>query len=110
MDPQKLYETLKKSQEPKGYYFNYNTNLVFELLQNLIAIKDQIGYMACPCRLNSGDKENDKDIICPCQYREEDVKEFGTCYCGLYVSKENYENKIAHTYIPDRRHPEKILL
>ena len=29
---QKLYEMLKKSQEPKGFYFSNNKEMVFELL------------------------------------------------------------------------------
>ena len=50
--------------------------------------RERYGYMACPCRIASGDREGDRDIICPCEYREADVKEFGSCYCNLYVSKE----------------------
>jgi ferredoxin-thioredoxin reductase catalytic subunit len=94
MDAEELYQMLKKSQEPKGYYFN----------------KERYGYMGCPCRLVSGDKENDRDIICPCVYRTPDVEEYGSCYCNLYVSKEWNEEKIPHAYVPERRPPEKILL
>ncbi|MBW1827289.1 MAG: ferredoxin:thioredoxin reductase, partial [Deltaproteobacteria bacterium] len=70
MDAQQLYEMLKKAQEPKGFYFNTDKERVFDLLNALITNKNRHGYMACPCRLASGDKENDKDIICPCVYRE----------------------------------------
>lgn len=74
MDIKNLYENLKKVQEPKGYYFNKDLDLVYELLDSLINNKDIYGYMACPCRLACGDKVADKDIICPCEYREADVK------------------------------------
>ena len=43
--------------------------------------------MCCPCRLAAGDREWDRDIICPCVYREPDVAEYGSCYCNLYVSR-----------------------
>ena len=59
--------------------------------------------MVCPCRLSSGNREKDRDIICPCVYRTEDVAEFGSCYCNLYVSREWNEGKIAHEYVPERR-------
>ena len=85
---EKLYETLKKVQEPKGYYFNRDKKKVIELLESLIVNKKRYGYMSCPCRLASGDREMDKDILCPCVYREEDVKKYGSCYCNLYVSNE----------------------
>ena len=108
MDAQQLYEMLKKAQEPKGYYFNTDKERVFDLLEALITNKNRYGYMACPCRLASGDKENDKDIICPCVYREPDVEEYGSCYCNLYVSKEWNDEKIPHRYVPERRPPEKM--
>lgn len=108
MTPEKLYETLKKLQEPKGYLFNKNRTMVMELMEGLLENKDRYGYMACPCRLASGSQQDDRDIICPCVYREDDVREFGSCYCGLYVSREWNEDKIPHECVPERRPLEKI--
>lgn len=105
---EKLYETLKKVQEPKGYFFNKDRERVDDLLSSLLKNKERYGYMCCPCRLASGDREKDKDILCPCVYREPDVKEFGSCYCNLYVSQAWNEGKIAHDYVPERRPPEKF--
>ncbi len=108
MDPKQLYEALKKTQEPKGYYFNADPDRVMQLMEGLILNKERYGYMACPCRLASGDREADKDIICPCVYREPDVKEYGSCYCNLYVSRAWNEGSIEHAYVPERRPPEKL--
>ena len=104
-NPEQLYETLRKIQEPKGYFFNKDKEMVLELLASLQANKDRHGYMVCPCRLASGDRGQDRDIICPCVYREPDVKEYGSCYCGLYVSRDWNEEKIPHEYVPERRSP-----
>ncbi len=109
MDSEKLYETLKPIQEAKGYHFNADRERTMELLEALIANKDRYGYMACPCRLASGDRDNDKDIICPCVYREPDVAEYGSCYCNLYVSREWNEGTVGRPYVPERRPPEKIV-
>ena len=108
IDTGKLYEMLKKSQEEKGYYFNEDRERVFDLLEALKVNKERYGYMACPCRLANGEKDQDKDIICPCVYREADVKEFGSCYCNLYVSREWNQGTIPHEYVPERRPPEKF--
>ena len=108
MEIEELYKRLKKIQEPKGYYFNKDKERVFELLEALLTNKDRYGYMVCPCRLATGDREVDNDIICPCVYREPDVEEFGSCYCNLYVSKEWNDGAISHEYIPERRPPEKM--
>ncbi len=107
MKAEELYEKLRKIQEPKGYFFNRDKELVFDLLNGLLTKKERDGYMACPCRLSSGDYESDKDIICPCIYREPDVKEYGSCYCSLYVSKEWNEGSIPHVVVPERRPPER---
>ena len=103
MKPQELFEMLKKTQETKGYFFNKDRERVLELMEALLTNKERYGYMACPCRLAWGDRESDKDIICPCVYREPDMKEFGSCYCNLYVSKEWNEDKMPHAYVPERR-------
>lgn len=109
MDAKQLFEALKKIQEPKGYFFSNNSERVMDLMEALIVNKERYGYMVCPCRLASGDREADKDIICPCVYREPDVAEFGSCYCNLYVSADWNDGKIAHEYVPERRPPEKIV-
>jgi ferredoxin-thioredoxin reductase catalytic subunit len=83
--------------------------MTMALMESLLENKKRFGYMACPCRLANGDYENDKDILCPCVYREEDVKEYGACFCGLYVSKEWNEGKIEKQVVPERRPPDKII-
>ena len=107
MEVEQLYEMLRKMQEPKGYFFSRDKEWVLDILRGLLTNKERYGYMSCPCRLASGDREKDKDIICPCVYRAPDVEEYGSCYCNLYVSKEWNEDKIPHVYVPERRPPEK---
>ncbi|WP_147821561.1 ferredoxin-thioredoxin reductase catalytic domain-containing protein [Salidesulfovibrio onnuriiensis] len=110
MDAKQLYEQLRKLQEPKGYYFNKDMeNMTMPLMESLLENKKRFGYMACPCRLANGELELDKDILCPCTYREPDVKEYGACYCGLYVSREWNDGEIEHQTVPERRPPEKII-
>ena len=105
---EKLYDMLQETQEPKGYYFNKDKERVLELLQGLLVNKERYGYMCCPCRLAANDRAHDKDIICPCEYRTPDVKEYGSCYCNLYVSEDWNNEEIPHDYIPERRPAEKL--
>jgi ferredoxin-thioredoxin reductase catalytic subunit len=44
MDAQKLFEMMKKVQEPKGYFFNKDRERTFELLEALIKNKERYGY------------------------------------------------------------------
>ncbi len=105
---EKLYEMMKKSQEPKGFFFNKDRERVLELLEALLKNKERYGYMCCPCRLASSKREQDKDIICPCEYRSPDVEEYGSCYCNLYVSQDWNDEQVCRQYIPERRPPEKF--
>ena len=108
MDAEQLYATLRKAQEPKGYYFSNDHERVMELMEALLRNKQRYGYMACPCRLAANDREADRDIICPCVYRAPDVEEYGSCYCNLYVSKAWNEGAVPHAYVPERRPLEKM--
>ncbi len=76
-------------------------------MEGLQANEQRYGYPSCPCRLASGILEYDRDIICPCDYRDPDVAEFGACYCRLYVSKEVSEGKKELPLVPERRPKEK---
>ena len=107
MDSQQLYYIMKRVQEPKGYYFNADRLRTFELLHALLVNKERYGYMGCPCRLLSGDRKKDKDILCPCVYSVPDIEEYGSCYCNLYVSEDWNERRIPHVYVPERRPAEK---
>lgn len=108
MTPRELYEILRKAQEPKGYFFNRDEELTMGLMEGLLANKARYGYMVCPCRLASGDRQKDADIICPCAYRQADVAQYGSCYCALYVSADWNDGKLARDYVPERRPPEKM--
>lgn len=80
MNADKLLEALKKIQEAKGYLFSHDRSKLFDLLEGLLVNRDRYGYMSCPCRLASGNREWDRDIICPCVYRDDDLRDYGRCY------------------------------
>lgn len=107
MTAQELRDMLAKAQEPKGYFFNKDEKMTLQLLEMLLVNKERYGYMSCPCRLSADDRDWDQDIICPCTYREADVDEYGSCYCGLYVSRDWNEDRVDRRYVPERRPPAK---
>ena len=74
------YERLKKEAESNGYYLNPDVEFTKQLVRGLLTNEKRYGYPACPCRLASGNKDEDLDIICPCDYRDPDLTDFNTCY------------------------------
>lgn len=102
-----LYTGLDEEAESYGYHLNPDTEFTMELVRGLLVNEKRYGYQACPCRLATGKKEEDLDIICPCDYRDADLNEYGACYCALYVSQEIKDEKKEAEPIPERRPPNK---
>jgi ferredoxin-thioredoxin reductase catalytic subunit len=103
---EKLFTRLNEEAESAGYHLNPDREFTLGLIEGMLVNERRYGYWACPCRLASGVKKEDLDIICPCDYRDVDVAEYGTCYCGLYVSQDVVDGKRKVTRIPERRPPE----
>jgi ferredoxin-thioredoxin reductase catalytic subunit len=106
---EKYYESLKKFAPTKELILNQDWKIVEPLLEGLLKNGERYGMRTCPCRLAAGNREKDKDIICPCIYAKPDIEQYGACYCWLFVSDEWNEMKIPHVQIPERRPLERIL-
>jgi ferredoxin-thioredoxin reductase catalytic subunit len=42
------------------------------------------GQRFCPCFEPSSDEQLNKKMMCPCEYVEDEIKEYGTCHCALF--------------------------
>ncbi|MGB9724224.1 MAG: ferredoxin-thioredoxin reductase catalytic domain-containing protein [Chloroflexia bacterium] len=102
-----LYRKLEREAESAGYHLNPDADFTRELVRGLLINQRRYGYLSCPCRLAAGVKEEDLDIICPCDYRDADLAEYGSCYCGLYVSQAVLRGERELRAIPERRPPEE---
>jgi len=105
-DVDTLYKRLDREAEASGYHLNPDQDFTRGLVEGLLINEQRYGYRACPCRLAEGDKQKDLDIICPCDYRDADLLEWGSCYCALYVSNEVLRGEQEVQPIPERRPPE----
>lgn len=106
---ERLYLRLKREAEASGYHLNPDVEFTHALIRGLLVNGDRYGYWSCPCRLASGSKADDLDIICPCDYRDADLSEFGACYCALYVSDRVADGREKANPIPERRPPRREL-
>jgi len=104
---EKVRQRAESDAKTYGYYLNPDPDFLKDLLEGLKQNEDRYGYPSCPRRLASGKFEFDRDIICPCDYRDPDVVEYGTCYCALYVRKDLFEGKTPILPVPERRPLEK---
>ncbi len=103
----RVYTKIKKDAEANGYHLNPDAQFAGDLVRGLLINEKRYGYAACPCRLASGVKKEDLDIICPCDYRDADLAAHEACYCALYVSGGISAGKGTAKAIPDRRPPKE---
>jgi ferredoxin-thioredoxin reductase catalytic subunit len=97
----------KRDSKSRGYFLTSDENLLQDLLEGLRENEERYSYPSCPCRIGTGNFEQDRDIICPCDYRDLDIVDYGRCYCSLYVNQEVFEGKQEFEPIPERRPLEK---
>lgn len=91
--------------EAGGYHLNPDREFTRDLVRGLLANRERYSYISCPCRLASGDREDDLDIICPCDYRDPDLADYGACYCALYVTVDVEAGLSTPDPVPERRPP-----
>lgn len=101
----KLRKRLSQVAEKSGYHLNPDDEMTRDLVRGLIVNEKRHGYPGCPCRLSADDKQEDLDIICPCDYRDPDLGDYGMCYCALYVSGGILKGSKEARPIPERRPP-----
>ena len=66
---EKFYQALNREAEAGGYHLNPDIEFTKNLVRGLMKNEQRYGYRSCPCRLASGKRAEDLDIICPCYYR-----------------------------------------
>jgi len=74
--------------EGKDFMLNPEKKHVDLIFKGLKVNEKKYGLKLCPCRLRDGTKETDLKLICPCNFKEQEIwaKE-GRCWCGLFVKR-----------------------
>ena len=103
----KIYSRLNGEAVRAGYSLNPDAGFARDLVRGIMINERRYGYGSCPCRLASDDRRLDLDIICPCDYRDADLADFGACYCALYVSGEVLRGEKVLGPVPERRAAER---
>jgi ferredoxin-thioredoxin reductase catalytic chain len=98
-----LRRRLSEEAEHGGYHLNPDREFTLGLARGLLTNEARYGYQSCPCRLASGNAVEDRDIVCPCDYRDPDLAEYGACYCALYVTQEVIDGTARLRKVPERR-------
>lgn len=81
-----IRERLEKYVTGKSFGFNPDSKTVDTILGAMAKKKEKFGEEYCPCRVLSGDKKKDADIICPCIYHLAELEADGFCHCHLFTT------------------------
>ena len=94
---------MKQTAAFRGWRLNGDGAFLNDLVNGLAVNYNRYGYYLCPCRDGEGDRSSDADIICPCSYLEADHREYGHCFCGLFLAPEYADSGASPEPIPERR-------
>ena len=98
-----MIEYVKQVAEKNNWILIKDDQMFTDLIVGLVDNKKANGYQSCPCRLASGKRDEDRDLICPCDYASPDIEEHGACYCNLYLKHDFYEKGVDFIVVPERR-------
>ncbi len=89
MNRKQLKAAWEKFTENNDFRLNPDKEMVDMVVTGVLDNEKQSGLKLCPCRLSDGTRKRDLELICPCNFKVQDVwKNEGRCWCGLFVKKD----------------------
>ncbi len=78
----------KKFTKNNDFQLNPDAKLVDGVADSVLANEQKYGLKLCPCRMRDGSRQRDLELICPCNFKAQDVwTKLGRCTCGLFVKR-----------------------
>ena len=82
---ERTVEISQKIADKKGWKLNPNMEEVKVIIDGLNNNKKTKGSFYCPCKVTTGDKQRDAEIICPCKNSQNELNADGFCHCRLFT-------------------------
>ena len=80
----KQHRWIVKYAAQKHYALNPSWMMSTNLEIWLSEMEATFGKRYCPCFEPSGDAALDKRMLCPCEFIEDEIEEYGSCHCALF--------------------------
>ncbi len=88
MSEEKILKISEEYAKKEGFILNKDKKHMNLIISALSKNQEKYGYQFCPCRVVTGDFEEDRKIVCPCIYHKDEIKQDGHCKCKLFFKKE----------------------
>jgi ferredoxin-thioredoxin reductase catalytic subunit len=86
-EAKELKKKLQAYADSQNFKLNPDEKALEWVISGLLKNKKLKGEIYCPCRVVTGNKEEDKKIICPCVYHQGEIELQGHCKCTLFWKK-----------------------
>lgn len=81
----KVWEEFTKNND---FMLNPDEEHVSMVIEGVLANEQECGLKFCPCRLRDGTRQTDLGLLCPCNFKAQEVwRTKGQCWCGLFVKR-----------------------
>ncbi|UCH42418.1 MAG: hypothetical protein JSW16_06265 [Dehalococcoidales bacterium] len=88
MNTEELIAAWVRFTEDNDFVLNPDESHVSTVIDGLFANEKEYGLKLCPCRLRDGTRKLDLELICPCNFKTQDVwRDEGRCWCGLFIKR-----------------------
>ena len=86
----RIWKEFTQRQESDKFVLNPNKETIELLAQGVLNNEKNKGLKFCPCRMIMHDKEQDKKLVCPCNFKTQKTwQEKGECWCSLFIKEKN---------------------
>lgn len=88
MDKKTLRKVWEAFAENNDFKLNPDKAHVDMVAEGVLTNEKETGLKLCPCRLRDGTFETDMGLLCPCNFKAQEVwRAQNRCWCGLFVKK-----------------------
>ena len=84
---EKVRKFIERYAEMSGFKLNPSKETIEIVIEGLARNRENYGKQYCPCRILTGNKEEDIKKICPCFWHKEEIDKLGRCHCDLFHKK-----------------------
>ena len=88
MNNEELKKVWQKFTDNNDFILNNDEELVSMVISSVLDNEREYGLKLCPCRLRDGTRARDLELICPCNFKAQEVwGDEGRCWCGLFIKR-----------------------
>ncbi len=88
MNKEELKKAWEKFTENKDFTLNPDPQHVEAIIDGVLELQEKHGLKLCPCRLSDRTRESELKLICPCNFKTQEIwQKEGRCWCGLFIKK-----------------------